>query len=172
MRDCNTAGMNVPSATVWERDTTPGPHGYRTWLIGGATALCGFGAFAAFMAEDPGQIPFFVVCWFVLVGAVFLYGYLRDRMRRQHPTVSLVGDELQWAARSVKVDDVTSWTVHITTQTVYNGTTTSRTSRMVARFTTDDEMVEFGWGAPRDGEVEALQAALRPILPEGEKIFD
>ena len=161
-----------PAAIIWERDTTPGPHPGRVGFSIAATVLCGFGAFAAVMADDLGSVPFFAVGWVVLVAAIFAHGFFQDRMRRQHPTVGLVGDMLHWHDRSVRLPDVALWTADITTTTHHNASgPSSRTSRLVARFTTHEAtLVEFGWGAPRDGEVDELRAALRSVLPDAEQL--
>lgn len=151
---------------VWRRDTTAASRTWAKWAIGAMLALSGFGAFAAYMADDPGSIGMFVglgvfvslLIWFIPV--VFDFG------RRRNPDIRMEGREMVWAKVRVPIDQVDRWVADRSTTMLYNGTTTSRMTIGYATFTMfDGDTRSFNFPHLTEEEVEELAAALEVVLP-------
>lgn len=151
---------------VWRRNTDREPSRWVWWVIGGLMALCSFGAFAAFMAEEPGEIPTFIGLGVIGSVLVWLIPPVYHWGRRRNPDITMEGREMVWAKKRVSIDAVASWSVRRQTSTVYNGTTTARmTVGLVHLQPFDGDTVTFTFPHLSELEVEELAAAIEPVLP-------
>lgn len=151
---------------VWRRDLEPSSRTWVNWVIGVMGALCGFGAFAAYMADDPGGISTFIVLGVIVCGLFWLIPRVFDWGRRRNPEIRMEGRELCWAKVRVPIDQVDRWGAGIATQTHYNGSVWSRSTFGVVNFTMfDGESKSFNFPHLGQDELPELIAAIDPILP-------
>jgi hypothetical protein len=156
---------------VWRRDLEPASRTWVNWIIIGMAALCGFGAFAAYMADDSQSIGTFIGLGVIVCGLVWLIPRIFDWGRRRNPEIRMEGRELCWAKVRVPIDQVDTWGAGIATQTIYNGTTRSRSSSGVVDFTMfDGENTSFHFPHLGENELSELIAAIDPILPGRRRI--
>lgn len=151
---------------VWRRNTERQPSGWVWWVIAAIAVLCGFGAFAAYMAEDTGQIPTFIglgvmgSVGFWLIPRVYHWG------RTRNPDIVMEGREMVWAKVRVPIDHVERWSASIERMYHYNGTTGSQTSVGFVRFhLMDGEQRAFRFTHLENAELDDLIMKIDPILP-------
>lgn len=151
---------------VWRRNLEPTSRTWVRWVIGGLAALCGFGAFAAYMADDSQSIGSFIGLGVIVCGLFWLIPRVYDWGRRRNPEIRMEGRELCWAKVRVPIDQVDRWGAGISTQSLYNGRTWSRASFGVVNFTMfDGETKSFNFPHLSRSELPELVAAIDPILP-------
>lgn len=151
---------------VWRRNTEREPSRWVWWVIGGLLALSAFGAFAAYMAEDPGQISTFIGLG--LIGSLFIWAIppVYHWGKRRNPDIVMDGRQMVWAKKRVSIDEVDRWSVRRQTTLVHNGTTTSRmTIGTVHLRCFDGEHVEFVFPHLSEAERDELAAAIEQVLP-------
>lgn len=153
---------------VWRRDVTPSKRGWVNWIIAGAVALCGFGAFAAYMADDPGSISTFVGLGVFLCLLVWLIPRVYDWGRRRHPDIRMEGREMVWAKVRVPIDQVDRWNVARNRVSTYNGTTSSTMTIGVVSFQMiggGEKPKTFSFPHLSEAEEEDVAAAIERVLP-------
>ena len=161
--------MTVEAGTtryVWRRNTERAPSRWVWWAIGGIVLLSGFGAFAAYMADN-GQISTFlglgvvgsVFIW--LIPPVYAWG------RRRHPDIIMDGRDMVWAKKRVPIDQVDRWSAQLQTTSFYNGTVTSSMTIGVVTFELNGEEKDRTFTFPHldKRELAEVIAAIDPILP-------
>lgn len=135
-------------------------------MIGGLVLLCGFGAFAAYMADN-GEISTFiglgvfasVLVW--LIPRAFAWG------RRRNPDITMEGREMVWAKKRVSIDSVDRWSVRRETRSFYNGTVNSSMTIGLVEFVMNNGSKDqnFTFAHLSKPELAELIAAIDPILP-------
>lgn len=151
---------------VWRRNLERRSRTWVWWVIGGLIALSAFGAFAAYMADDPAQISTFVGLGVVGSLFVWLIPPVYDWGRRRNPEIRIEGRELCWAKVRVPIDQVDRWNAGISTQMFFNGTTASRGTIGIVTFQMfDGTEKRFTFAHLGEAELATLIAAIDPILP-------
>lgn len=159
------AGPVDAAQYVWRRSTDREPSGWVWWIIACVVALSGFGAFAAFMADN-GQISTFIVLGAIASMLVWLVPRMYHWARVRNPDILMDGREMVWAKTRVPIDQVERWSAALTTQSFSNGTTTSRTRVGVVEFTMlGGDQPKFTFTHLTNAELAELTAAIDPILP-------
>ena len=158
---------------VWRRNIEPESRAWSYWVIGGIVALTGFGAFAAYMAEEPGQISTFVGLGAIGSVLFWLVPRVYDWGRRRNPEIRIEGRDLCWAKVRVPIDQVDRWSAVRSTQQFYNGRTWSRSTVGVVSFRMmdGDDSKKFTFAHLSEPELAAVIAAIDPILP-GRRLSD
>ncbi len=162
--------MTTPSETplyVWRRNIERHPSPWVWWVIGGLGLLCGFGAFAAYMADDTGQIPTFAVLWAVVSLLVWLIPRAYDWGRRRKPDILMEGRDMVWGKKRVPIDLVDRWSARRQTTSTYNGTVSSSMTIGIVIFKMSDGRKDVTFNFPHLTEAELidLTAAIEPVLP-------
>lgn len=151
---------------VWRRNLEPSSRRWAMWTAIGIAGLAAFGAFAAYMADDTQSIGSFVALGVIGAGLFLLIPRVYDWGRRRNPEIRMEGRELVWAKVRVPIDQVHRWGAAISTQSVYNGRTTTRSRFGVLRFEMNDgSEKKFIFSHLGDDELVELSAAIEPILP-------
>lgn len=152
---------------VWRRNTERQPSRWVWWVIGGLGLLCGFGAFAAFMAEDPGQISTFAGLWVFVSGLVWSIPRVYGWGRRRNPDIVMDGRAMVWAKKRVPIDQVDRWSARRQTTSMYNGTVSSSMTIGVVRFKMADGSKDVTFTFPHltEAELADVIAAIEPVLP-------
>lgn len=158
-----------PVYLVWTRDVTPDSMGWLKWAIAVVVAFCAFGAFAAYMAEDPGQIPFFVFAAALICFLIWLVPTLANKTKRRNPAIHTIGRDLAWAKKRVPIDQVDRFRVAEEVNSHYNAQSgSSYKSRVtVCDFQMyDGSKVRFAFADLPEHERATLTAALDAVLPQ------
>lgn len=159
---------------VWRRDTESDSMKWVWWVVGPLLALTGFGAFAAYMAERPEEVPTFLGLG--LIGAVLVWSIPRVYRfgRRRNPDITMDGREMVWAKVRVPIDQVESWSVVRSTTHMSNGTTISRMTIGVVNFEmmNGEKTKRFHFPHLSEAEVLELRSAIEPVLPGREILSD
>lgn len=151
---------------VWRRNTESKPSRWIWWAIGGIVLLSGFGAFAAYMADN-GEISTFVGLGIVGSVLVWLIPRAFSWGRRRNPDITMEGREMVWAKKRVSIDSVERYSVRQQTTSFYNGTMMSSMTIGVVEFVMSNGSKEqrFTFAHLTEAEIAELVAAIDPILP-------
>ncbi len=151
---------------VWRRNLEPSSRRWTIWVAVGIAALAGFGAFAAYMADDSQSIGSFVALGIIGAGLFLLIPRVFDWAKRRNPEIRMEGRDLAWAKVRVPIDQVDRWHATTSLQSFYNGTTTSWTRVGVLLFDMNDgTSSKFTFSHLDETELVELAAAIDPILP-------
>ncbi|MGH1503548.1 MAG: hypothetical protein ACRBI6_08330 [Acidimicrobiales bacterium] len=155
-----------PTYLIWARDTSRSSRRWVVWCSVAAAALCGFGAFAAYMAEDPGQISTFLGLGAILIGLLWSIPAIYDWTKRRNPEIHTVGRELVWSKKRVPIDAVETFEVRENVTHGYNGTTHYRMAVTICEFSLIDGSKEaFAFPNLPGDERATLAGSLDQILP-------
>ena len=152
---------------VWRRDLEPESRTWVKWVIAGIVALAGFGAFAAYMADDAGSIGTFIGLGVIGSVLFWLIPVVYDWARRRNPEITIEGRDLCWSKKRVPIDQVERWRAAISTSTAAGGTTTAVRTRvgLVTFEMMDDTKQVFSFTHLGEDELVTLIEAIDPILP-------
>ncbi len=152
---------------VWRRDTEPESRTWVKWVIVGIAAVAGFGAFAAYMADDSGSIGTFIGLGVIGSVLFWLIPVVYDWTRRRNPEITIEGRDLCWAKRRVPIDQVERWRAGISTSLGTTGSGTSYRTRigLVTFEMMDGKDKVFSFTHLGEDELATLITAIDPILP-------
>ncbi len=155
-----------PTYLIWARDTSRSSRRWVLWIGLAVGALCGFGAFAAYMAERPEEMPMFLGLGALTIGLVWLIPVVYDWTKRRNPEIHTVGRDLVWAKQRFSIDLVDRFVVREDVSYGYNGTTHYRMRVTVCEFwLTDGTKKAFSFPNLPADERGTLAACLDQVLP-------
>ncbi len=151
---------------IWRRDQTPTKRGWLKWAGLAIFLVCGFGAFAQAMSPNQSLDATFPALGLILLGLFVAMPKLLDINKRRNPEVAVESGTLVWGKVRVPMDEVASYVLRISRGSVYNGSTTVRTSYGTAVFTLNNgDSKKFVWPYLDQPELDQLGVALEPLLP-------
>ena len=152
---------------VWRRNTEAHSHRWAWWVIGGIVALSGFGAFAAYMADDTGSISTFISLGAIGSVLFWLIPRVYDWGRRRNPDIVMEGREMVWSKVRVPIDQVDRWHATRSRVSSYNGTMHGTMTIGVVTFQMMDTEKPKKLNFPHltEAELADLIAAIEPVLP-------
>jgi len=161
--------MTEPTV-LWHRDVTPPSRAWQKWALAGAIGLCGFGAFASFMAGDPDSILFMAGGGVALVAMILVAPWLLHRARNIDRELTFDGTTLRCGRQApVPVFDLLQWTVTTGTDVITNanGPDMRVPWMRLVLVHNDGRTSTFAWSYPSGDDEGTLRAAMTATFGAG-----